>query len=398
MKIRDYLEQLTWEYAQLCQRDNGTIYGIASGKQCRKGKPISYNPNLAKQAREREKAKIATIVGKAKAIGLTNKDIKSVSEEVKSELGIKNLQGRDALKLFAKKANQLAESREKSDSKSNDKTIGSNIDLEKDKKTGFQVPKPLEGYDIEFVIEDPDIWDRSLGGGAMGEVYETLYPPPGVVKFGKIGKYEAESLGRLKGTGVAPEFYAVVYEEKPKENFLVPSAEGYIAMSKIQGKILSMSKFKNEAEREATHRAYIQARKTIHTNGIAHNDMHDGNAIVKDDGSISLIDFGLAQVGYKFALLEAMGAADGGDWQYQNMIDGFFDGGTPKFNDKGASNQTLVSNIQSAKDYMKKNLGLDWEDLDLGTLSSEEEISSTSLVNLDDNQIRKILDIVYDGF
>ena len=108
--------------------------------------------------------------------------------------------------------------------------------------------------------------------------------------------------------------------------------------------------------------------------------------IVKGDGSISLIDFGLAQVGYKFALLEAMGAADGGDWQYQNMIDGFFDGGVPKFNGEGVSNKTLVSNIQSAKNYMKKNLGLDWE------------ISSTPLVNLDDNQIRKILDIIYEGF
>jgi hypothetical protein len=392
MKIRNYLDKLTWEYTQLCQRDNGSIYGIASGKQCRKGKPISYNPNLAKQVREKEKAKIATIVGKAKAIGLTNKDIKAIGEEVKSELQIKNITGKDAIKLFAKKANQL------SNSKSNNKIKDSNIVFEKDKKTGFQVPKPLEGYDIEFVIEDPDLWDRSLGGGAMGEVFESLYPPPGVVKFGKIGKYEAESLGRLKGTGVAPEFYAVVYEEKPKENFLVPSAEGYMAMSKIQGKTLSVSKFKNEAERESTHRAYIQARKTIHTNGIAHNDMHDGNAIVKDDGSISLIDFGLAQVGYKFALLEAMGAANGGDWQYQNMIDGFFDGGVPKFNGEGASNKTLVSNIQSAKNYMKKNLGLDWEDLDLGTLSSEEEISSTPLVNLDDDQIRKILDIVYEGF
>ena len=392
MKIGNYLDQLTWEYTQLCQRNDGSIYGIASGKQCRKGKPISYNPNLAKQVREKEKAKIATIVGKAKAIGLTNKDIKAISEEVKSELKINNITGKDAIKLFAKKANQL------SNSKSNEGIKDSNIVFEKDKKTGFQVPKPLEGYDIEFVIEDPDLWDRSLGGGAMGEVYESLYPPPGVVKFGKIGKYEAESLGRLKGTGVAPEFYAVVYEEKPKENFLVPSAEGYMAMSKIQGKTLSMSKFKDEAERESTHRAYIQARKTIHTNGIAHNDMHDGNAIVKGDGSISLIDFGLAQVGYKFALLEAMGAADGGDWQYQNMIDGFFDGGVPKFNGEGVSNKTLVSNIQSAKNYMKKNLGLDWEDLDLGTLSSEEEISSTPLVNLDDNQIRKILDIIYEGF
>jgi hypothetical protein len=113
MNTVDYLERLVWEYTQLCQRPDGSVYGIASGKQCKKGTPISYNPNLAKQVREREKAKIATIIGKAKAIGLTNRDVKDISEEVKSELGIKNLQGRDALKLFAKKANQVSKAKGK---------------------------------------------------------------------------------------------------------------------------------------------------------------------------------------------------------------------------------------------------------------------------------------------
>lgn len=111
LTIIDYLDQLSLEYTQLCQRRDGSIYGIESGLQCRKGTPISYNPNLAKQVREKEKDRLATIVIKAKAIGLTNKDIKTIGEEVKSELKIKNIRGQDALKLFAKKANQLSKNK-----------------------------------------------------------------------------------------------------------------------------------------------------------------------------------------------------------------------------------------------------------------------------------------------
>ena len=39
MKIRDYLDQLTLEYTQLCQRNDGSIYGIASGNNVEKENP-----------------------------------------------------------------------------------------------------------------------------------------------------------------------------------------------------------------------------------------------------------------------------------------------------------------------------------------------------------------------
>ena len=112
----DYLDQLTFDYTQLCQRDNGSVYGIASGKQCRKGKPISFNPNDLKlgvkpglkQVRVKDKDKVKNIVAKAKAIGLNNKEIRQIKEEVKQELNAKRVKGKEALKLFAKKANKLA--------------------------------------------------------------------------------------------------------------------------------------------------------------------------------------------------------------------------------------------------------------------------------------------------
>lgn len=119
MKIRNYLDQLTLEYTQLCQRNDGSIYGIASGKQCRKGKPISYHPNLAKlekkqelkQVRVSNKDKVSNIVAKAKDIGLSNKDIRYIKEEIKVELDTKEVQGKEAFKLFAKKSNEIAEGR-----------------------------------------------------------------------------------------------------------------------------------------------------------------------------------------------------------------------------------------------------------------------------------------------
>jgi hypothetical protein len=39
--ICKYLDELIWEYAQLCQRKDGSIYGIASGKQGIKENPLA---------------------------------------------------------------------------------------------------------------------------------------------------------------------------------------------------------------------------------------------------------------------------------------------------------------------------------------------------------------------
>jgi hypothetical protein len=125
MNIVNYLETLVWEYTQLCQRPDGSVYGIASGKQCRKGTPISYNPNLANSGRKKglkqveyiSKDKVRNLVAKAKAIGLTNKEIRSIKEEVKVELNKKRVRGTEALKLFARKANALAKTNDKGNQK-----------------------------------------------------------------------------------------------------------------------------------------------------------------------------------------------------------------------------------------------------------------------------------------
>ena len=175
----DYLDQLYLDYTQLCQRKDGSIYGIASGKMCIKGSPISYNPTnlehnkaLLKQKIKRVKAIVRSLVSKAKSSmtkgsgtkkeitptkksdrtkkeitstkksgetekpkppsqddsgkkpnkpstkrtvsqvvsrakegGLSNKDIQSIKEEVKTELNATKVQGKKALDLFEKKIN-----------------------------------------------------------------------------------------------------------------------------------------------------------------------------------------------------------------------------------------------------------------------------------------------------
>jgi hypothetical protein len=410
--IKDYLEQLVWEYSQICQRPDGSVYGIRSGLKCKKGSPISYNPNLAKlggkqglkQVKVSNKDRVKNIVAKAKAIGLSNKEIRQIKEEVKVELNAKKVQGKDALKLFAKKANQLAKDKKKNNQQVESKKVPQKssrqdpVTYETDAKTGFLVPKTYQGYDIQKDLNDPNA--INLGSGAMGSVFETKGPPPGILKVGKIGQHEAEVLGRLKGTGVAPEFHGASYDELPGTvgygyGAHVKEARGNLAMSKMQGRTLANSTFKDEAEREATQRAYIQARKTIHTNGVAHNDMHSSNTYVKPDGSIGLIDFGLAQVGYKYALIEAMGAADGNDWQFARLVGGsWYNNST--FDKNSSTNQTLLRNIQAAKEYMRDQYNVTWGGMEIR--SKESDVYFNPVNNMTDDQIKEVLGIIYTGF
>ena len=145
--VKEYLDQFTFDYTQLCQRANGTVYGIASGKQCRQGKPISFNPNDLKlgakpglkQIRVKNKDKVKNIVAKAKAIGLNNKEIRQIKEEVKQELSAKRVRGKEALKLFAKKANKLAKEKKANTTKSKPKP---KPDTTKPVKPNTPKPKP----------------------------------------------------------------------------------------------------------------------------------------------------------------------------------------------------------------------------------------------------------------
>ncbi len=450
MDIGNYLDQLTLDYAQLCQRVNGSIYGIADGKQCKKGKPVSLSqaalikaqkakknqpkikPGL-KRVKVGKKDTTKAVVAKAKAIGLNNNEIRKIKEEVKIELNAKKVKGLDALKLFAKKANKLAKQKKEKELKPspvesvknptwldallNLMSIGSaSIEIQPESslssqkssptsrslgiKTRFFSPESPKGYNIQKDIDNPG---SLLGGGAMGEVWNKKGPPPGVLKQGKLGQYEAEALGVLKGTGVAPDFHGVKYSSdfpKTVRSSLgghVKEVQGDLAMSKMEGKTLSSLGLKNKSssEKEKVQRSYFATRKTIHQLGVAHNDMHSGNVFVKPDGSAGLVDFGLAQVGFKYALIEAMGFSYG-DWQsnyLHNPWSGVFDKSSKTY-------KTLLSNRQKALDYMKQNLGLDWDknyEIPDEIRTPDSIINNSPLANLTDTEIQKILSILYEG-
>lgn len=372
-----YLEQLTYEFSQLCQRSgDGSIYGIPSGKQCRKGSPISFNPNIQPKAQ--------VIFDKAKAIGLSDSDIGKVWDEVKGS----GRPAKEVLRDFATKANELAKSR---DSKK------SEAELEVEPSTGFLIPKGSGQYDVEKDIPNLRSASRQLGWGEMGAVALKDGPPPGVIKEGHIGQYEAEALGRLKGTGIVPELHGVVFTNKipprtedPGFDGHVKNAYGALAMSKMEGEPLEkkvLSKMTAQ-ERDEVQSNLIKARKVIHQAGIAHNDTHVQNIYVKPDGSVGLIDFGLSQVGYRFALIEAMGS----DWQFENLHQF-----PTKFRRDSPDFKRLQDNKTRAIDFMKKEFGLDW-DSNTPIRIKESDLKNTPLGNLSDLQIKQVLDILYEGF
>lgn len=140
-EIVNYLDELTYQYAQWCKRPkDGSYYAIADGKQCRQGVPVNYSPeekakasnkpgskgekkkptsqgkkqtgtgrgsttNKSKEASPRQR--VSDIVSAAKSRGLSNDEISKIKNEVKTELNAKRVQGKEALKLFAKKADSL---------------------------------------------------------------------------------------------------------------------------------------------------------------------------------------------------------------------------------------------------------------------------------------------------
>ena len=348
--IVEYLDQLTFEYAQLCQRDNGSVYGIATGRKCRKGRPISTRPEVKES--------------KSKTVKSTSP--KSKGKEAKGEAG----------------------------SGDDDK-----LQLTEDPNTKFMVPKSPEGYDIQKDIDKPG---DTLGGGGMGWVDLSKGPPPGVLKKGKLGQYEAEVLARLQDTGVAPDFHGAQFIPPFSTRVVdfsfgahVLQQEGYLAMSKMGGRPLTKvaARIKSDSKKDALEMSLVRARKTIHQNGIAHNDMHPGNIFIKPNGSTGFIDFGLSQVGYRFALIEAMGSATGQDWQFDRLYSG-----NKIFRQDSPARTRLRDNEQRARQYLM-SLGVNWGNLGFLQIRTKKEIVDESdLGNLSDDQIKKALDILYEGF
>jgi hypothetical protein len=64
-----------FEYSQLCQRYDGTIYGIPVGKRCLNGRPLASKPKGGRGQNNEE------LVGKARKLGLSEEQIKQAQEK-----------------------------------------------------------------------------------------------------------------------------------------------------------------------------------------------------------------------------------------------------------------------------------------------------------------------------
>ena len=158
-----------------------------------------------------------------------------------------------------------------------------------------------------------------LGKGNAAEVVITQKGD--VIKWGQIGEFEADALRALDGTGVAPrlldyedlqlDFIPGAGSAADKSLAFVGRYDGLIKMSRVDGVPFEVwREGASAAQIEQAKEAFLDASKTMHLKGVAHNDRHDINFLVSEKkGAVDglFVDFGAAQVNPKAALVEAMG-------------------------------------------------------------------------------------------
>jgi hypothetical protein len=100
-----------------------------------------------------------------------------------------------------------------------------------------------------------------------------------------------------------------------------PTARGRYAMSLAKGRPFGdvIDELYNNDDEEGIHKlleSAFRARRDMHMEGIAHNDMHGNNIMVDDNGAMNIIDMGLAEDNPVAALMEGLGAISGTDGQF----------------------------------------------------------------------------------
>jgi hypothetical protein len=374
-----------FDFSQLCQRTDGSLYGIAGGKQCRIGTPTTARDKPVRAGargagadpsrqinkrflREVTTQKLQQYLDERKLYGYQRKVIEAelkrreqggdqkivlkpapgestqVQALINKKLTSETPYGLDKdlgvmvnKKLLAQDTAILQRIlRERSLNPNQRAKVEEEVAGRGESPASAQAPPKREalgqkgstkiegvpGYDAAAVYNRPD--NEKLGEGAMGAAYRTKGPPPGVVKEGAIGEQEAAAWQRLQGSGRVPEFHGAVVstDMKPVEGGLgghVYEAKGFLGMGEAQGKPAAQLYLDRENQQKLVDE-YVRTRRDIHLRGVAHNDMHGGNFFFDTNtGKGQLVDFGLAQVSYKAALVEAISTFEG-DWQAETFL------------------------------------------------------------------------------
>ena len=255
-------------------------------------------------------------------------------------------------------------------------------------KTDFDVPPGIKGYDPRKDMSGPG---KLIGQGAMGKVKLTEGPPPGVTKQGKIGEFEAAAIKKLEGSGVTPTLHGASVSGAAKRvsgglGGHVREAQGYLGMSRMAGKPYGDQRWQmTPFEKAKAVDEYLRVRKAIHTRGVAHNDMHGGNFFYdKTTSKGGLVDFGLAQISPKAALVEALGTTNGRDWQADRMSVGDFSTKTVR---------QFTSNAQQVRDDMRSKFGVQ-PNLDIRSPADRIE---SAFGKMTDRDAERYINMLYDG-
>lgn len=242
---------------------------------------------------------------------------------------------------------------------------------------------PAKADDAEALRKRFKESKKVLGQGSYGEVKETAEGT--VIKKGYIGKQEIEIQKKLADVDGVPKVIGVAYTSKP---FADRNGDrmGVVEMEKASGPALMQQQFKldhNIKGATATKVAdqYIKLRKELHTRGVAHGDMHEGN-LTWNGKKLGVLDFGLSKTGSKAALQEALGTK-GNDIRAAGVLDGLR-------RDGGKSGKALT---QFSKNLIKieKKLGI-YDEYGPNPGAVMAKINKMS-----DKQAQSLLEELYDG-
>ena len=298
--------------------------------------------------------------------------------------------------------------------------------------------------DIKQFVADPDydLYDvgEELGEGAFGAVYEGA-DGVSVIKSGEIGMEEVKALYVLSDLDQFPavinaEFFTPFkhqssYQNNPDQlddsarnintrmgkGYFNPdeqsdfeekfaTAKGRFAMSKASGYSLADAQYDYDEESEEFQNFVTkgwQARAAMHVRGIAHNDMHGGNIYVdEDDGSVKVLDLGIAKVDKLAALMEAMAGVSGEDYQLTDVMSrGRMRGaGNPIAGMLEFNHQATLDQIyEDFEDQWTDDMGYAYEELKEGgirmTDAELEEIQS--VFGFSEEQLESYLMKFYEG-
>jgi len=231
---------------------------------------------------------------------------------------------------------------------------------------------------------------KTLGKGVMGEVRLNAGPPPSVIKKGEVGENEAAALKKLERTGVAPKLLGNTGVKDAKEVEMqlgghVNAGKGMIQMSEASGKP-SWPYGERPEVAAARLDSLMEARAKMHMAGVAHNDMHPGNVFYDPATKKSqIVDFGLAQIGPKFALAEALGTNRDEDYQSQDHFE----------NTGGLKASSRYQRFEANREKLLKKLK--YENRDAPGIRNRMEDQPEWLQNMSDAQAEKYVKELYDG-